>query len=679
MTKKRKWIVSILLAVLSVSCSLVGIACKDTEEVSAKLVDFTDATVYTDYKSDFSINPYLTAIDDQGGVHKGTASVVDGKGNEIELFANRFKITSVENYTATVSVSLNETTYTRTLTIDVLDKTAPVISVSPFTAQKGEECAPSITVNKIEVEEITPNVKVYAIQGDQATELVVNDGKFTPKNEGSHKMVITAEDQYGTISTLEYDFYVRSYINVLQSFDIESSVNDVRESKTGSNYDTVAGGFYSVWHETYQGRTGVVETVTTSGGVYGMAKVAVRFNRRVEELAAMEFDYISIWLWIDGEAGQTYQINAQNLVLEKEIQADTWQEVRIYKEDIENTKAYWHNHKSSNTTARDKFNSTHAQDGTGDYLFNIKLPQATDANDLTTQADALKIYMDSISYANIEVGSYQVPTSTGTKFTLPTAKLLDETTALLTDEYQVKAEILGVGELDITNNQIDVLDGGDYVVTYSFTYGGRTYTEQLTFTVARLLSEGVLEDFAAPSSSTNLRNGERGLSSTTVSSWTAEKADSNNVTKTGVARLALGAGKALYFNSPRTRDEMKAMTDWDYLSIMVLVERDSVAVNTTGTFYQFSNCAKEYKNKVWTEIRFTKDEINGLATNANGAIVTEWSKKVPNYANQGCSTGVDVFCLRHHKGGTGYYLFSIHSSVSNTVIYVDEVKFVKNA
>ena len=57
MTKKRKWFAGVLLAILSVGCSLLGVACKDTEEKQATLVDFTDATVYADYKSDFSINP----------------------------------------------------------------------------------------------------------------------------------------------------------------------------------------------------------------------------------------------------------------------------------------------------------------------------------------------------------------------------------------------------------------------------------------------------------------------------------------------------------------------------------------------------------------------------------------------------------------------------------------------
>ena len=69
--------------------------------------------------------------------------------------------------------------------------------------------------------------------------------------------------------------------------------------------------------------------------------------------------------------------------------------------------------------------------------------------------------------------------------------------------------------------------------------------------------------------------------------------------------------------------------------------------------------------------------MNGEATNGNGDIVTEWSKKVSSYAD--CNTGFDVFCLRHYKDGTGYFLFSVHSSVLDTVIYVDEVKFEKNA
>ncbi len=667
MTKKRKWFVGVLLAVLSVGCSLLGVACKDTEEKQATLVDFTDATVYADYKSDFSINPYLTAIDDQGGVHKGTATVVDGQGNTVELFSNRFKIASVDNYTATVRVTLGETDYTRTLTIDVLDKTAPVISVGQFVARKGQECAPEITVSKFEAEEITPSFKVYSILGEEANALTVTDGKFTPTNEGVHKMVVTAEDQYGTVSTLEHEFYVRSYMNVLQSFDVQTSTADVLKSTTGANYDTEENGFYNVWHENYQGRTGVVETVTTSGGKYGMGKVALRFNRTAEELAAMQFDYISVWAWINGEDGQTYQVNAGNAVLEQEVQANAWQEIRIYKEDIESEKSYWYNDTKGYQGARDWFNHAHAQDGTGDYLFNIKLPQATDQNDLTTQSDAVKIYLDSVSYANVNVSQFTAPTSAGESFTLPTAKLLDETTALLTDEYQVKAELLGVGVLTVENNAIQIPYGGDYVITYSFSYGGIAYTKEITFTVPRVLGAGVLEDFSTPTSSASVRDGEKGLSTTTTSTWLERKADSTGTEKTGVVQIALGTGKTLYFNSLLSVEEMSAM-DWDYLSVWVLVERNSLSQGATGYVYQWNNCNKSYANKVWTEIRYTKDEINSTAT--------VWGAKA---SQDGVATGLENFYKRHSATGNGYYLFSVPGSVTDFTVCIGEIKLGKNA
>lgn len=668
MTKKRKWFVGVLLAVASVSCALLGAACAEKTEEASSLVDFNDATVYADYKSDFSINPYLTAIDEQGGVHKGTATVVDGAGNEVELFANRFKIASVENYTATVSVTLGEATYTRTLTIDVLDKTAPVISLSPFVASKGKECAPEITATKIEAEEITPSFKVYSLDGDEATELAVSNGKFTPTREGEHKLVVTAEDQYGTVSTLEHEFYARSYMNVLQSFDVASSATDVLGSETGANYDTVEGGFYTAWHETHQGRNGVVETVTTSGGQYGMGKVAVRFNRSVEELAAMQFDYISVWLWIDAPTTETFRIFSLNYELEKEVQGGSWQEVRIYKDDISASQSFWTNNSGGYDNARDKFDHTHAQDGTGDYLFNIKLPEATDKNDLTTQSDALKIYLDSVSYANIAIDEYVAPTATGGQFTLPKAKLLDETTALLTDEYEVKAELLGVGELAIENNKIDIPYGGDYVVTYTLTYGGLTYTEEVSFTVPRTLAAGVLEDFATPTSGVNVRNGEKSLSTTIASTWSASKTDSAGTEKTGVVQISLAAEQALYFNSLFTAEEMAAM-DWDYLSIWVLVERDSLgSAGSTGYVYQWNNCNKSYQNKVWTEIRYTKDEIESTAT--------VWGAK----AAQGeAATGAEAFYKRHNATGSGSYLFSVPSTVTDFTVYIDGISFGKNA
>ena len=125
----------------------------------------------------------------------------------------------------------------------------------------------------------------------------------------------------------------------------------------------------------------------------------------------------------------------------------------------------------------------------------------------------------------------------------------------------------------------------------------------------------------------------------------------------------------LYFKASFTRQEILDMgEDWDYLSIMVLVESESVAANATINLGQW-NLTKYAKNKVWTEIQYTKDEINSSQT--------VWGAKVSAYATQyGTQSGFDVFALRHYNGGTGDNLFTLKAAGA---IYVDEIKFVKNA
>ena len=461
MKKKRKIGVCSLLFLMATSCAVIGACAKEepsTSESGTALVGFENATVAADYKAEFTLGPYLTAIDDKGNVYKGTAEVKDADGNKVEVFANRFKLTEVDDYTANISVEFNGETHTRELTIDVLDKTMPIISLSAVNVFKGVEYTPQIEVFKVSGEVIVPEITVYFLGGEKAETVTVENGSFTAQKVGLHKIIVTAKDQYGIKNTVEQEFYVRSFMekNVLENFTDEISKENVLISKTGATYTTL-GDFYTTWHESKDGRNGVVETITTDGGRYGMGKVGLRFHRTVEELANMQFDYISVWVWIDADTPTGgFSARSQNCILQKEIQGRTWQEIRIYKENITATNAFWYNNKSSYKDAWDKFANTHSASGTGDYLFCIKLDNGTMTGEtLTSQAYSLKIYIDSISYGNIEIAEYTQPSLNET-FTLPTAKLLDETGAMLTSNCEITAELLGVGELTQNDGKIAI-------------------------------------------------------------------------------------------------------------------------------------------------------------------------------------------------------------------------------
>ena len=372
---KKNLFVLCLLVCLFV-CSAFGLSCKSAETKPVELKDFNDSTVYAEYKADFSINPYLTAIDNYGG-------------NVVELFSNRFKITSIENYSATISVNLNDKTYTKKLTIEVLDKTAPIITLAEIKAIKGVECEPEINVSKVKKEDIKPSFRVYEISGEVLKELTVTDGKFTPESRGRHKIVITAKDKYGTIAKIEQEFFVISADDVngcvLEDFSDSSSAVNLRDGAKGAATAKNATWLASKVDKDGTEKIGVVQISIAKGGI-------LCFNSLIskEEMSATDWDYLSIWILVEretltaGGSGSVYQWNNCNKTYKNKV----WTEIRYTKEEINSKSTVWgvKADAGESETGVDCFYKRHSENGTGQYLFSV--PQSV--TDFT-------IYIDSIA------------------------------------------------------------------------------------------------------------------------------------------------------------------------------------------------------------------------------------------------------------------------------------------
>lgn len=153
--KKGKKIVSMVLGVV-LATGLLG-SCAEEDKI--KLVDFKDITAQGTLGENFSLTDYLTVRDEQSNAYKATVSVKDVDGNEVNVSSNRFRINRFSTYTVTLSYTVAEGDIrTRTLTINVVDKGAPVISVSCPSATIGEEYTiPTPTVTDASGENITPS------------------------------------------------------------------------------------------------------------------------------------------------------------------------------------------------------------------------------------------------------------------------------------------------------------------------------------------------------------------------------------------------------------------------------------------------------------------------------------------------------------------------------------------
>lgn len=490
-------------------------------------------------------------------------------------------------------------------------------------------------------------VKVQYTSSSPAQVTVSESGMLSANTVGSGATI--------TATVLGEDYEVAEIApveNMLVGFDTkESEGNILQMNRSGITYSD---GFISEWQESFEGRNGVVKTKTTDTGNYQMSRVQPKFNKTKAELAAIDFDYIAIDVWIDAEG--TFDTGSGNYRGFGKILGKQWQTVIITKEDITRTSpqsTYWTQQSGSNNS-RGYFNTWYGSDTatatSGGYLFHIK------SGTSGVNSAGLTVYFDSISYAKFD-GEFVAPTQTGA-FTLPTVTMAGKA-----PEISVTT---GSNKLTVDGYNTNLLYAGDYTVAYTYNYNGLSYAKEFNFTVDRpAFAEGMLEDFAIPSTANNLFDNNKN-----PSTWSTEKADSNGETKTGVTMLSFAtASNTLYFKAPFTRQQILDMgEDWDYLSIMVLVESESVAVNANITLGQW-NLSKSVKNKVWTEVKFTKDEINTSKT--------VWGAKIAAYAtNYGTESGFDVFALRHYNGGTGDNLFVLKAAGA---IYVDEIKFVKNA
>lgn len=475
-----------------------------------------------------------------------------------------------------------------------------------------------------------------------------------------------------TATVLGEDYEVASVSSkdyFLVNFDIEDSKNNAVECVGTALYtdgNSVGHTFETDWHETYEGRNGVLQTMTTAGGNYGFGKVKVAFNKTTAEMAALEFDYISVWAWVDIDG--TYDVRSQNLYLETGLQGKTWQEIRIYAEDIAATSpnSYWaHNFGVAN--ARDRFNKAYSSDSYANWsnineLFSIKLANG---------AEPVDVYIDSVYYSdfNVVVNEYEEPNQTGT-FALPTVKVTNRENVVMTKDYNVRVQKLWDGsELPIENGEVTLpYSGAEYAVNYTFSYNGLDIYHTLNITIEReSLATEVLEDFNSPSSAQNVRVGNN-TSATKNATW-LESFTKGSTTKTGVVVITVGGadGQYLWLNFAKTLTELQAISDddWDY----ILIDMCMIRADGKTDWTSFSSWSQTFgvSPGYWTTRKLTKEIIMG--SNGNNSW---WSKE----AGAKDATAIDKFYEIHSAEGTGKYFGAL--SVEAT-IYIDEIKFVKEA
>ncbi len=314
---------------------------------------------------------------------------------------------------------------------------------------------------------------------------VDDNGLLTGIKAGKAEIVATVlGDDYSVATATVKD-------NVLVGFNDENSVNNIiagAESRTYTvNGEEVQLADYTKWHETFEGRSGVIETLTASQGKNDWSTpLNLTFDKTYDEIMALDFDYISMWIWLDND--KAYGIRSQSVKICEDgvLKSQTWQEIKITKEQIVDTNSYWYvGMGTSTSTAMENFARSCASNRNS--LKGTKGTNLIQIRPGKSNCDSIKVYIDSVSFGKnddfaISVAEYTVPTVANEEFTIPKAEMKDASGILIKDVYTVSVTCDGES-VSVVDNKFVVSKESEYIITYKFTYNGIVYEKKISFTI----------------------------------------------------------------------------------------------------------------------------------------------------------------------------------------------------
>ena len=263
---------------------------------------------------------------------------------------------------------------------------------------------------------------------------------------------------YGQTCTTVIMFRPKMADNVLEDFSHEGSALNINTVSCGDLKQS------GTWLASFEGAEGVGLCLAYKS----MNALAVRFGRSLEYLQNLEFDCITIRLWMDFEEVGNNGVNrthALRIGTKKEfIPTKEWYDFTVTKTELISN--------SKGNTAKERYENfckTFSNAGSGQFLMSMH-----------DGYNSIPIYIDQITFGFIDVEKKVAPTVAGETFTLPTAKLVARET-LLTNEYSVKVKV-GETEIDVNNGEI-ITQTGTTIVEYTFVYDGITYKKTYTFDV----------------------------------------------------------------------------------------------------------------------------------------------------------------------------------------------------
>ena len=299
--RKHRFLITIL-TFLCVIC--LGFACATTEEKEkVEFQNFDDKTISVELGDYFSVASYMLVEDKDGNPYHASASIETMDGDAVTHIKYEFKVEDKVGYVVTLRVERNgEVLATRVLTLLPVDTSSPVVSIGDFpeVCFVGTEYTIPVTVYDANAQ-TQYNSRVF-IKGENGAEeevVVVND-KFTPAKAGTYEVRVAANDGSNPEVVTTKTLKVRTVmpVNALETFEDASSVENMRNDNEYAS---------SGWLAEFEGRTGVAwqtgswHDIEGTGAYYNFNMTFFRTYAEMNAYLEEEWDYISIWLYIDQE------------------------------------------------------------------------------------------------------------------------------------------------------------------------------------------------------------------------------------------------------------------------------------------------------------------------------------------------------------------------------------------
>ena len=478
---KKKTTLFCLMLCLIATFLLPLYACNGGTKVA--LVNFENKIETVGLGENYTL-PNGVAFDEDGNDYRVIYEVKDSSGEKVSVLNNRFKIKEMGDakYVVTCFAEVSEGKYqTRTITLNVIDRTAPGITIKPLAfAFVGE----TYEIKGVEVEdntgeEVTPT---YAVTKADGTKVDVVDGKFTPDTKGEYTLKISVTDTAGNTNEQTAPIYVREPMGdyVIENFNDEYGLPVFSVKEAMLTEDDV------IYHETfdptpdaaYSGdeRTGVVEgtSVLSTSASYG-AHYYFKFDSSFAEIGDFEYIYIKAYIKSSiAEYKPQVTLYSKNEPLGEgggvQYNVNEWVEIRLTAEDIcapDSTFADPNELRSGETPIDCFFRKMTT--GSGYYLFYIPNHEyMVDGAPVKDNANNYVLFVDSIGYQPLFNPTVEVEESyeLGETITLEPTVATDEAEGDYAIVITVTDPSGNVVTLD--NNSFRLLEAGEYTIELNY-------------------------------------------------------------------------------------------------------------------------------------------------------------------------------------------------------------------